>query len=147
MKFKLIAVSALGALIAAPAIAEMHTDSHFNSSRDQVMEAQRQLSSLGYEVGNTDGKLGPKTKQAIRKFQKDEGLQASGSLDQETLAQLFDSESSDGGRGVASEPTEDPNLQRGGEMEQAKPSDDQPVPDDQSIPQDENAPGGKTENY
>jgi peptidoglycan hydrolase-like protein with peptidoglycan-binding domain len=52
------------------------------------LEVQRVLSELGYDVGQLDGKMGPKTKDAVRKFQKDEGLAVNGQLDRKTLAAL-----------------------------------------------------------
>lgn len=58
------------------------------ASASAPLEVQRSLSELGYNVGQLDGKLGPKTKQALRKFQKDEGLRATGKLDRKTLAEL-----------------------------------------------------------
>ena len=39
-------------------------------------------------MGQPDGKMGPKTQAAVKEFQEKKGLQASGKLDQETLAAL-----------------------------------------------------------
>ena len=52
-----------------------------------VKQAQEQLSAKGHDV-QADGKLGPKTQAARKEFQQKEGIQASGQLDQETLAAL-----------------------------------------------------------
>jgi hypothetical protein len=53
-----------------------------------VRSAQQALKDAGYDVGPIDGKMGPKTAAALRKFQKDHGIQASGRLDSRTLAAL-----------------------------------------------------------
>jgi peptidoglycan hydrolase-like protein with peptidoglycan-binding domain len=52
-----------------------------------VKQAQEKLSAAGHEV-QPDGKMGPKTQAAVKEFQQKEGLQASGQLDQQTLAAL-----------------------------------------------------------
>jgi peptidoglycan hydrolase-like protein with peptidoglycan-binding domain len=54
---------------------------------DTIKQAQQQLSSNGQEV-QVDGKLGPQTQAALKKFQESKGLQPSGQLDQQTLAAL-----------------------------------------------------------
>jgi peptidoglycan hydrolase-like protein with peptidoglycan-binding domain len=53
-----------------------------------VKQAQEKLSAAGHDVGQPDGKIGPKTQAALKEFQEKEGLQASGRLDSETLAAL-----------------------------------------------------------
>jgi peptidoglycan hydrolase-like protein with peptidoglycan-binding domain len=57
---------------------------------DDVMAAQRQLQALGYLVGGADGKLGPKTRAAIRTFQEGAGLAADGEVSPMLLAALAD---------------------------------------------------------
>ena len=59
-----------------------------NPSEDQIKAAQQQLKTAGDYKGSVDGKMGPEMKQALEKFQKQHGLQATGALDQETLAAL-----------------------------------------------------------
>jgi peptidoglycan hydrolase-like protein with peptidoglycan-binding domain len=59
-----------------------------NADRDPVKAAQMALKERGYDVGEPDGKLGRKTRVAVRKFQQDEGLQVTGRLDQETMTRL-----------------------------------------------------------
>ena len=51
-------------------------------------DLQRSLSDMGYDVGTADGKVGPKTRAALRKFQADMGLSQTGRLDHHTLAAL-----------------------------------------------------------
>ena len=60
-----------------------------------IKQAQEKLSSKGHDV-SADGVLGPKTQAAVKEFQQKEGIQASGQLDQETLAALGVNESSAG---------------------------------------------------
>ena len=57
-------------------------------SADEVKEIQGKLKSQGYKVGSVDGVLGPNTQQALRQFQQDKGIQASGQVDPQTLAAL-----------------------------------------------------------
>jgi peptidoglycan hydrolase-like protein with peptidoglycan-binding domain len=60
-----------------------------------IKQAQEKLSSKGHDV-QADGVLGPKTQAALKEFQEKEGIQASGRLDQETLAALGVDEGSAG---------------------------------------------------
>lgn len=53
-----------------------------------VSSAQQILNRNGYYCGTPDGKMGQKTKQAITKFQHDNGLAETGSLNTETRAKL-----------------------------------------------------------
>jgi len=49
---------------------------------------QKALKNAGYYQGAIDGKVGSKTKQAIRDFQRDQGLQADGVCGRQTWARL-----------------------------------------------------------
>lgn len=60
-----------------------------------IKQAQEKLSSKGHDV-QADGVLGAKTQAAVKEFQEKEGIQASGRLDQETLAALGVEEGSAG---------------------------------------------------
>ena len=51
-------------------------------------ELQEVLTALGYKPGRIDGKPGPKTREALKQFQKDAGLPATGVLDAETTHRL-----------------------------------------------------------
>jgi hypothetical protein len=53
-----------------------------------VSGAQGRLRNLGYPVGPIDGKLGPRTKEAIGYFQADEHLPVTGNLDEATISKL-----------------------------------------------------------
>lgn len=51
-------------------------------------QIQRALKSAGFYQGPIDGKIGPKTKEAIIKFQKANGLKADGIVGKRTSAEL-----------------------------------------------------------
>ncbi len=53
-----------------------------------VRAAQQKLDDAGYQSGTPDGKMGPKTRAAIRKYQQDQNLAVTGSLDESTLSKL-----------------------------------------------------------
>ena len=55
-----------------------------------VNEIQVILSSLGYDTGNTDGRIGQKTRQAIREFQESIGIRSTGYINKNTLNQIED---------------------------------------------------------
>ncbi len=53
-----------------------------------IAQIQRVLAAFGYPVGAIDGVTGPRTAAALRAFQFDNGLDASGQLDSQTLERL-----------------------------------------------------------
>lgn len=53
-----------------------------------VKQAQEKLSAAGHDAGPSDGVMGPKTQAALKEFQQAKGIEASGQLDQETVAAL-----------------------------------------------------------
>jgi peptidoglycan hydrolase-like protein with peptidoglycan-binding domain len=57
-------------------------------NREQVRAAQQALKDKGLYDAEVDGVMGPKTREAIREFQKKENLKETGRLDAETLAKL-----------------------------------------------------------
>jgi peptidoglycan hydrolase-like protein with peptidoglycan-binding domain len=74
--------------------AQSSQSSQNSQSPDTVKQAQQKLSAAGMDSGPADGRLGPKTQAAVKEFQQSKGIQASGKLDQKTLAALGVSESS-----------------------------------------------------
>lgn len=58
------------------------------ASSDLVRDVQRGLATRGYDVGPQDGVYGSSTEQALRRFQQDQRLNASGQIDSQTLAAL-----------------------------------------------------------
>lgn len=53
-----------------------------------TLEAQKKLSGKGYDVGVVDGIMGAQTRAAIRKFQEDSSISATGRLDEATRKKL-----------------------------------------------------------
>jgi peptidoglycan hydrolase-like protein with peptidoglycan-binding domain len=54
----------------------------------RVRAVQEKLKAQGKDPGPIDGILGPRTAQALREYQKDEGLPVTGKADRQTLATL-----------------------------------------------------------
>ncbi len=63
-------------------------DTEARTRAETVMRVQVALQDKGYEPGPTDGIWGPRTRRAVIRFQREEGLEANGRLDNETLARL-----------------------------------------------------------
>jgi hypothetical protein len=57
-------------------------------NRSQVQEMQRILAEQGFDPGDVDGYIGTETQEAIREFQRSEGLAATGNPDEQTLRAL-----------------------------------------------------------
>jgi peptidoglycan hydrolase-like protein with peptidoglycan-binding domain len=55
---------------------------------EDVKAAQQALKDKGSDPGPVDGRMGPKTKAALKEFQKAQGLKETGRLDRETKAKL-----------------------------------------------------------
>ena len=53
-----------------------------------VVNTQAALEKLGYSVGGVDGKIGPNTRGAIKKFQKSQNIKADGKTSATLLEQL-----------------------------------------------------------
>ena len=53
-----------------------------------VRNAQVALNDNGYDAGPADGRFGPNTQSAVRRFQADHGLAQTGTLDSSTLSAL-----------------------------------------------------------
>ena len=53
-----------------------------------VEDMQKRLVELGYQPGTPDGKSGPRTVNALKKFQQDHHLPVTGRLDAETTLRL-----------------------------------------------------------
>lgn len=74
------------------------SSSSLTKNPDTVKQVQQALSSQGFDPGAADGRWGSKTQSALKKFQRSKGMQASGQLDQQTLASLGVSGSAAGGQ-------------------------------------------------
>lgn len=55
------------------------------NSKSVVKKVQTQLNNYGLNVGPADGVLGPMTKNALAKFQKDKNIDVTGSVTNETV--------------------------------------------------------------
>jgi peptidoglycan hydrolase-like protein with peptidoglycan-binding domain len=89
------AVAVLAVAIGAPAWAAEPAPSAVGFERaepamspDRVRDLQQKLMGLGYEVGRIDGVIGPRTREGIASFQRDHRLEASGHLNERTVAAL-----------------------------------------------------------
>jgi peptidoglycan hydrolase-like protein with peptidoglycan-binding domain len=60
-----------------------------NLSKDDIKEAQLELRHSGLYNGSLDGVIGPQTKQALVRFQKDNGLEQTARLDALTMVAMF----------------------------------------------------------
>ena len=58
------------------------------ASDSTVRKAQTALNDKGYDAGKVDGRWGPSTESAIRRFQAKNGIAESGTLDSSTLNAL-----------------------------------------------------------
>jgi hypothetical protein len=58
-------------------------------------QAQKHLSELGYQPDPSDGKIGRKTTEALKKFQQDNNLPVTGKVDNETVNKLHQKKAKD----------------------------------------------------
>ena len=65
-----------------------HPQAAANLSKNDIREAQLELRHSGLYNGSPDGVIGPQTKQALVRFQKDNGLDQS-TLDALTMVAMF----------------------------------------------------------
>jgi hypothetical protein len=65
-----------------------HGAHHIAKGSTVVRIAQRHLANLGYYMGKIDGVMGPGTKAAIKRFQREHGLIANGTLNTKTTNAL-----------------------------------------------------------
>jgi pentapeptide MXKDX repeat protein len=56
--------------------------------REQMKAVQQALKDKGHDPGAVDGVMGPKTRAALKDFQKKEGMKDTGRLDRDTLSKL-----------------------------------------------------------
>ena len=91
----LILVSFYGCNIVPKSVQYQREEERLIGSTDiinpKIEEVQVILKSEGYEPGNTDGRMGKETRDAIKAFQDSIGLKSTGYIDKTTLTQLEDS--------------------------------------------------------
>lgn len=100
MKGWLIAVSTAGSLALSPAFAGEQAQAGAQgqsmgsqagaqqASSETIRSVQQSLSEQGYDAGPVDGIMGPKTREALKEFQQAQGLDASGELNEQSLAEM-----------------------------------------------------------
>jgi peptidoglycan hydrolase-like protein with peptidoglycan-binding domain len=84
----------------------------------QVAALQKKLQSAGYDLGSTgvDGKYGPRTAEAVKKFQKDVGLTPDGVAGPQTLPKIMDipvasaADGTTGSSNARADTTKGPNM-------------------------------------
>jgi peptidoglycan hydrolase-like protein with peptidoglycan-binding domain len=59
-----------------------------NLSEEQIIQVQTVLIQKGFDIGRADGRLGPRTVRALTEFQRKQGLQATGRIDNQTVSAL-----------------------------------------------------------
>jgi peptidoglycan hydrolase-like protein with peptidoglycan-binding domain len=79
-------------LIISPVLAEAHgvrRARSYHSTHADVRQAQMHLRAGGYYPGPIDGHLGPRTRAALRAYQRAHGLPRTGTLDRATSHALL----------------------------------------------------------
>jgi peptidoglycan hydrolase-like protein with peptidoglycan-binding domain len=102
----------------------------------EVRDAQQALADMGLYTGRIDGLYGPRTIAAVQEFQRQQGMQADGTLDADTMANLRQTAQAGGGASPpAGQPQ--PRAQQPGTQQQgqATPPPPQPQPQPQFQPQ------------
>lgn len=85
---KIIVIFVLLIVISTSFATETIALSKYGSRGDEVKEIQRRLKNWDYYNGSVDGIFGTKTKQAVIKFQKRNGLTADGIAGKKTLQKM-----------------------------------------------------------
>lgn len=57
-------------------------------SPEEIRQVQQKLNESGFDAGQVDGIMGPRTEAAIKNFQESNAIEATGSLNQKTLDEL-----------------------------------------------------------
>jgi hypothetical protein len=60
----------------------------YAAARARLRQVQERLQAAGVAPGPLDGRLGPQTRAALRRYQQRQGLQVTGTLDPQTLQAL-----------------------------------------------------------
>ena len=84
----LLVVLGAGRVNARAVFADDQRDTAAWRAGDDVRQAQQTLRDEGYDPGPIDGIPGPRTRSALRKYQKHEKLRATGQLDPETARKV-----------------------------------------------------------
>jgi len=94
--------------------------------RDEILQVQILLNQKGFNVGEPDGVLGERTKRALIEFQRGQGFQTSGQIDQQTMSALGVSNAggqpSSTGQGGAAAPSANQGAASGSSSGASQPS-------------------------
>jgi peptidoglycan hydrolase-like protein with peptidoglycan-binding domain len=83
------------------------------ASASEIRDVQQQLRSRGYNVGPVDGIYGPQTRSAMNRFQRDNNLQQTSRLDDNTMQMLTGSSNTGSSNmGSATSPAANPGDSR-----------------------------------
>ncbi len=85
---RILLATALAGMIAIPAAVAEQTSGAGIQSPEHVRDVQQALSQKGFNPGEIDGVWGNRTISAVREFQKQQGLDATGSLNPQTTSAL-----------------------------------------------------------
>ena len=77
-----------------------------------VKQAQEKLSAMGKDVGTADGQMDAKTRQVLKEYQQENGLQPTGQLDQQTMAALDLNQTASSANGGTSSSSQDNDTRR-----------------------------------
>ena len=77
-----------------------------------VKQAQEKLSAMGKDVGTADGQMDAKTRQVLKEYQQENGLQPTGQLDQQTMAALDLNQTASSANGGTSSSSQDNDMRR-----------------------------------
>jgi peptidoglycan hydrolase-like protein with peptidoglycan-binding domain len=80
-----------------------------NAGQEQVRQAQTALNQHGFNVGDADGKVGKRTKEALIAFQKQRGFRTTGKVDHTTLHALLAGGAAPGGSVGSNQGSTPPN--------------------------------------
>jgi membrane-bound lytic murein transglycosylase B len=83
------AAAAQDSAVSSPPVKERR-ETNNGPSAAFLRGVQRQLKRAGYDPGIQDGKMGPATRYALKRFQEDQGLPATGEPDVPTLTRLLE---------------------------------------------------------
>lgn len=102
MNLKQVVIATIaGFVLAAPALAAEERRSPGSSAHSgmtgatgqqmdsqTVRQIQQALQDKGHNVGDVDGVMGPRTREALRQYQQSQGMEGTGRVDQQTVSSL-----------------------------------------------------------
>ena len=119
--FAMILVASLGAL--AEEYPSLSRGSRDSGDSWAVYSLQMKLKELGYLTGNADGIYGAGTENAVRAYQMDNGLEATGTADSETQQRMYSQAAPEATAGAETEgdiPAVDPSTATSSQVETAR---------------------------